>query len=413
MQKRGKKGAITEETYMMIINIVIIMIVWGILIYYVRAVGKNTLPEKIYLSKDIALLTNTIYSSPGNTFYIYSDSSNKIDLTKYLYSFKDSNVNIKETAKDKNELWFPHSKDLSLKSSLPGLIEYPKEIHFVKSNNKLFINAPLTAWTEFGGGSFGGAGVTGTWTEGDNSENPIITDASWIKNNPGNPIIGYWSLISYLNQLSCPTIKIEEELANQNIVIDPGHGDNPAKDTGLEDFGFEFKDSTNFRNMKEAYITTKIANGVKANYPDDNNVMRTRDSDRYESTGYRTNFIEENMADVIISIHIGNYSNSYNTIKAFIPYKSDKFLQSRKLACNILNTFPSQIELDGIVIVLVDTSALSEEDPMQVINFEDKTAVLLEIGNINTAQGRTMFDDTKLSDISAGIYNGLTEYYKK
>jgi N-acetylmuramoyl-L-alanine amidase len=356
MFKKNKKAAINEQTYMLIINIVIIVIVWGLVFNYVRSVGNNTLVEKIYLSKDIALLTNIISSSPGNIFYTYSNSSNKLDITKYLYSFKDSYVKVKENEKA-NQVYFPYAKDLSFENSFPNLIENPEEIHFVKTGNKLSIDKSLT---------------------------------------------------SNLNQISCPDIKIEEELANQNILLDPGHGKDPNRDIAPDDFGLEFKDYYR-KNKKEAYITTQISNGVKTNYINNNKVKQTRNYDTPLSIQTRKDSAKD--AHIIISIHIGNYSNSHNTIKAFIPYKTTKFLQSRKLACSILNSFPPELELDGIVIIPVDTSTLQKDNPMQIINFEDKTAVLLEIGNINTEQGRSMFNQpSKLSD---SIYTGLTKYYSK
>tara|TARA_Y100000310_G_C20701769_1_gene830629 strand:- start:8886 stop:10031 length:1146 start_codon:yes stop_codon:yes gene_type:complete len=381
MQKRGKKAAINEETYMLIINIVIIIIVWGLIFNYIRSVGNNTLVGKIYLSKDIGLLTNTISFSPGNIFYTYSNFSNKLDITKYLYSFKDGYIRVKENEKD-DQVSFSYAKDLSLENSFPNLIENPEEIHFIKTDNKFLIDyiESLAPWTKFGGGSFGGAGVTGTWTEEDNSGNPITTD---------------WSLTSYLNQISCPNIKIKENMESQVIIIDPGHGKDPQIESDSDDFGLEFQ------NKKEAYITTQIADSLDYDKTRNYNTPLTMEKRKDSAKDAHT----------IISIHIGNYSNNYNTIKAFIPYKSNKFLQSRKLACNILNAFPSELKLDGIVIIPVDTSTLQENNPLQIINFEDKTTVLLEIGNINTEHGKNMFN--QLSKISEGIYSGLTKYYSK
>jgi len=349
MQKRGKKGTINEQLLLLIIDFVVIFIVWFALFHYVRSVERDTLFDKIYLSKDIALLTNTVYSSPGNLFYTYS--SNKLNLSFFDFSFEDNLVTIEEHPKG-NELSFPYATDLSFESKLPYM-ETPEKIEFAKTNNKVSVKDSLTY---------------------------------------------------NLNQLSCPDIKIREKMEEQVIVIDPGHGDDPEdlppEETPRHEPGLEFD------NKKESSITVEIGWDRIALL---NDFISTRDDERYVSLQERKNSAED--ANIIISIHIGNYSNNHNSVKAFIPYKTNKYLESKKLACKILNAFLSEFELDGVVIVSVDTSILPEEDPMQILNFEDKVAVLLEIGNINTEQGRNMFNE--ISKISTSITQGLTNYYSK
>jgi len=386
MFKRDKKGDINEQMYTLIVNIVAIVIVFGIVFNHIESIRKNTLFDKAYLSRDLALLTNTIYSSPGNIFYNYPNSSNKIDITKFDISFKGGYVIVNEHPEG-NEIKSSYTKELSFESSLPGLIETPEEIYFVKTDNTFSIGGII--WTEegfeFSGGEFGGAGVTRTWTGEDN-------------------LVTYWSSTYNLNHISCPDIEIEEELSNQVIVIDPGHGDDPGdlppKETPRHDPGLEFD------KKKESSITVEIGWDRIALRKD---FISTRDDERYISLQERKNSAEN--ANIIISIHIGNYSNNHNSVKAFIPYKTNKYLESKKLACKILNAFLSEFKLDGVVIVSVDTSILPEEDPMQILNFEDKVAVLLEIGNINTEQGRNMFNE--ISKISTSITQGLTNYYSK
>ena len=352
MQKRGKKGAINEQLLFLIIDITIILVVWLALFNYVRSVERDTLFDKIYLTKDIALLINTAYSSPGNLFYTYS--SDELDLSLFDFYFKDGFVTIKENP-DGNELYFPYAADSSFETELPNIVS-PEKIEFAKTDNKLQAKESLTY---------------------------------------------------DLNQLSCPNIGIEGKLSSQSIVVDPGHG---AVSGEPKDPGLEFKDY-NLRDKKEAYITADIANHIEGAL---DNVELTRYSDSYETTEARLTVIEEHNAGIVISIHIGNYSNNHNSVKAFIkhnPGNPETYLKSRKLACMILNEFSSKLELDGIVIVPIDTSTLAEEDPMQIINFEDKIAVLFEIGNINTVQGRKMFND--ISKTSNSIKQGLTNYYSK
>tara|TARA_Y100000310_G_C20695215_1_gene825191 strand:- start:266 stop:1444 length:1179 start_codon:yes stop_codon:yes gene_type:complete len=392
MFKRSKKGAIEEQMYIIIVNIIALVIVFGIILNHIHSIKKDTLFDKVYLSGDLALLTNTIYSSPGNVFYDYSDSSTKINITKFDFSFKDGYVTVNEHPKG-NEIKFSYAKELSFESSLPELIETPENIYFVKTDNTFSIDWITRAEEgfEFSGGKFGGAGATGTWTEKDD-------------------LVAYWLPTYNLNHISCPDIEIEGGLSSQSIVVDPGHG---AVSGDPKDPGLEFRDYPHMRDRKEAYITADIANRIEDAL---DNVKLTRDSDSYETTEARLTVIEDNNADIVISIHLGSYSNNHNSVKAFIKYNpgnQEIYTKSIKLACRILNAFFSEgrgLGLDGVVIVPVDTSNLAEEDPMQVINFEDKVAVFLEIGNINTMQGRKMFNE--ISKTSNSIKDGLDHYPK-
>ena len=212
--------------------------------------------------------------------------------------------------------------------------------------------------------------------------------------------IGATDELETLNKLNYPTIStLDEDWKDKyKIFIDPGHGDSADKrDPGIE--------NNNLNLKKESAVTLAIAESLRAL---NLNIQLTRDFETYVSIDERKNILKE--ADVIISVHIGEYSNDKNSVKAYIPLESNKNLENKKLATIILNSLTKELDLDTISIIPVDTKNIAAESPEAILQFEDKIVILLEIGNVNSDKGIEMLN--KLVPIPNLINQGIIEYFE-
>ena len=148
MKKRGNcplfflhKKAQTNEVYHILIQILIALAIYWILQSYIDSVAKDTLFEKYYLSRDLSLLTNTIYGAPGEIKYIYAND--KAELNKFEFEFREQKVSVDETeSKGQLKLEQPYGEDIS--SPFSGQkISNSNQIAFSKTKNNLEINQNL------------------------------------------------------------------------------------------------------------------------------------------------------------------------------------------------------------------------------------------------------------------------------
>lgn len=144
MKKRGKsslflcKKADTNEIYHILIQILIAITVYWILQSYVDSVAKDTLFEKSYLSKDLGLLVNIIYGSPGEVKYTYSND--RAELSRFDFGFDGQRVKVEESAsKGKIAAEQPYAEDLALPYSGQKLSGIQK-ITFSKTKGRLEIS---------------------------------------------------------------------------------------------------------------------------------------------------------------------------------------------------------------------------------------------------------------------------------
>ena len=98
----GKKAQIEHEFYYIIAQMLLIVLIALSLFSFVGNVLENTLYEKNYLSKDIALIVDTIYSAPGDISYIYSG-----DTMGFIIDFKPNNVFVYEELEMYEKLPYP------------------------------------------------------------------------------------------------------------------------------------------------------------------------------------------------------------------------------------------------------------------------------------------------------------------
>ena len=129
------KKAQTNEIYYILIQILIALVIYWALQSYVDSVAKDTLFEKSYLSKDIALLVNAIYSAPEEIRYIYTNE--KVAINKFEFDFSQQTVIVSEIdAKVNIETKQPYGEDLSY-PLLRHRLYNTNQIAFYKNENNL------------------------------------------------------------------------------------------------------------------------------------------------------------------------------------------------------------------------------------------------------------------------------------
>lgn len=77
----NKQGSMTHEQMFIIFELVIFAFFMYILVSFVQDVEENTILAKNYLARDIAVLTNTMYSAPQDMVYIYAENTSKFRIT--------------------------------------------------------------------------------------------------------------------------------------------------------------------------------------------------------------------------------------------------------------------------------------------------------------------------------------------
>ena len=146
MQKRrpfkflNKKGTLSLRQSLMHLGMIGLAIVVLVLsLNYVKSIEKDTEFQKLFLSRDIALLTNTMYSLPGEIKYTYSFG--KLDLSKFKIELKPLRstddipiVRVEDNGIGKN---YPYGKPSQSEYQPP--VDGAKSIEFSKKDSKFTI----------------------------------------------------------------------------------------------------------------------------------------------------------------------------------------------------------------------------------------------------------------------------------
>ena len=146
MQKRGffkfssKRGTlITRQMIIHIGMISILVLVYFILKGYVDSIRNDAQFEMTFLVRDLALLTNTLYSAPGNVEYKYSIEAKYFDNFNFEFS-ELSSVDDKQVVKVfgyEHKKIYPYGKTSEDKEKY--VINKVQSIKFSKEGNKLSI----------------------------------------------------------------------------------------------------------------------------------------------------------------------------------------------------------------------------------------------------------------------------------
>ena len=104
---------------------------WYLLNTYVKSIEENTEYQRILLSRDLALLANTLYAAPGNVEYIYSND--KIDLGNFYFEFLEDNTPVVKVKEKGIEKKYPYAKPAEV--PFPDNLRATNSIKFSKIDN--------------------------------------------------------------------------------------------------------------------------------------------------------------------------------------------------------------------------------------------------------------------------------------
>lgn len=343
-QKLLRKGqAITEV--MFILTEILLVIAAGIMVFNkLNSIQEDQLYAKKFYARDLALLMDTIESMEGNLLYFYKPL--QTTLSKITFKFTKTTI---EANDEKYPVASRHTEETTIDKPKTTLL-------LTKENNKI-----------------------------------TIQEIKQIKFNK--------------NKINCPEIKTTITMP---IIIDPGHGHNPTERGYQGETGFVGLQGKESEIMVD--IATNLQANIKANLGTPNvQVDTTRSTTKTPEDARTTKERKQKTenAGVIISLHANKDTEENNNIKAYINYDSEKYYESAKLACIILNelsdTFTTQTT--GAAIIPVLLSQLDNEEPKQILDSK-KIAVQIELGNINSPTSYI----TKTAEIGNAITKALREY---
>ncbi len=368
-KKRGlfKKATIFEKPIWLLMDLLVAILVFFLLMYYVNNVGESLTFEREFLSKDIALLIESLYASPGDVSLKYPQNT-----FWFSYKFEDNAVSVVERGllEKKAIEWFISDKNLGFEEKT---ISPEKKFEDKKS----FLEKHFSPVS---------------WFSVSRPELPEGTSVSlYFLKDRRRLDISDEELLLRPNKLACSGVETQEDSEEKTLLIDQGDWD---KDDRRKDITAAIAYS----------LYNKVENEFKA-------IEHTRIGDIWDLADKRiaqtTIKQRADNSDIIIGLYISDYKDERNVIKAYYSSKSDEEVKekSRKLACLVLNRILSNDNLgdiDGVSIIESDNSLIEK----------DKIAVLFEIGNINIDEEKNMVLKVGgISEIARSIGEGIEMYY--
>ncbi|MFP4423684.1 MAG: hypothetical protein ACLFP2_00475 [Candidatus Woesearchaeota archaeon] len=119
-----------EAMLVYILDLILIAALLVFMLLRINAYEDSTYHEKTYLSKDLALLVDTISASPYEISYLYDPS--KVDLSKFSFSFKD-----RVTVEDDSKIYYPFAKNDLIPFRAEDM-ENPSRI-YLENKNRVYI----------------------------------------------------------------------------------------------------------------------------------------------------------------------------------------------------------------------------------------------------------------------------------
>ena len=166
----------------------------------------------------------------------------------------------------------------------------------------------------------------------------------------------------------------------RTIIIDPGHG---GSDPGFSANG-----------LIESEAVTALAQLIPGE--------KTRETNRDLSLEERIQKAER--ADTLISLHIGEASAAFSPIKVFYSITSSP--ETKDLACRLAFRLEDALTDTGAAILPVFPQDLNTNDPKKIL-LDGKTAVLIELGNVNNANFISEFNRRK-GELANAIVSSLS-----
>ncbi len=109
----------------------------------------------------------------------------------------------------------------------------------------------------------------------------------------------------------------------------------------------------------------------------------------------------------IVGIRAGNYDSNKNYLKAYYSLSSLRNMESKKLACVLVNKILDNLEFNGVAVIGINPADFGELSQEKILD-NDKVGVIVEIGNVNNKQGLAILKD--YSKIAKSMSDGIKEY---
>jgi len=129
----------TNELFFNIFELVLAFIVILALFNFVNGVVKQTIFEKDYLARDLALLVSTLYAAPGQVTYSYNENSKD---SSFVSAFMQNKVEVYEKGEaEQSRISYPFAENKNIMFRYNSL-ENDKgavSIEFHKSDNSISV----------------------------------------------------------------------------------------------------------------------------------------------------------------------------------------------------------------------------------------------------------------------------------
>lgn len=192
----------------------------------------------------------------------------------------------------------------------------------------------------------------------------------------------------YTKEKEAYNLYINEKKEKKIIIIDAGHG---GTDLGAT------KDDFN-----EKSLISEISKKIKALYSDsDITILYTRTEDEFINLKDRTDFINANNPDLVISLHINNTKNTdANGFEIFVTEKTDLFDKTKLLAEQLsLKLSKTQLKNRGL-----------KTAPFYILNNSQCPSLVVELGFISNENDRKFIASKKgQTEIAKTILEFISE----
>ncbi len=359
-----KKGQVNVVIYFRIFEILLLVMVIMIIATEVTNVKDSGLYQKKFISRDLALVMDSLTNARGNLMYSYNPPL--ATLSKFDINLKGGMVLVDD------EAW-PYATNKLYRLNEPLAFEKPHALRIKKIGNSISVEDVKSKEVPFNG---------------------------------------------YV--LECPGTASDIS----SIIIDPGHGYDAASGKGDVGLKGTFKDAKG-TVTPESWLALSIGVTLQQHLIQ-NAVFRkeyifaTRAleyefitvpavssepflAEEAKTTQERVAFITQNPNALVLSLHVGKGELKTNVIKAFV--NKDANIETLRLACALLNAIATKyaLHITGTAIIPVDLGQLSPDDPKQVL-LKDRVAVQLELGNIDFALNNPLENQR---DLAGAIAEGL------
>lgn len=155
--KNKKASTISHDLFFNVFELVLAIIVILALFNFVSDVAKQTIFEKNYLARDMAILINILYSAPGDVAYYYDENTDK-----FTFDFQPNKIVIYKPEDKENPQSYPFAENKNMQFRYNTLTSKQdrERIVFSKSDNQIIVTQEIKFAYE---GETGSGGTGGTY----------------------------------------------------------------------------------------------------------------------------------------------------------------------------------------------------------------------------------------------------------